>query len=66
MSTDPNDSLRASVVAAQKQYESDAAAAREARRGAFTAAQEKGLSLREIGELVGLDHSRIRQIIRGE
>jgi DNA-directed RNA polymerase specialized sigma24 family protein len=66
MPTDPQDALRAAVQAAQQQYESDAATAREARRNAFAMAQEKGLSLREIGELVGLDHSRIRQIIRGE
>lgn len=54
------------VKAAQKQFERDNKAAREARRKAFTQAQAKGLSLREIGELVGLDHSRVRQIIRGE
>jgi DNA-directed RNA polymerase specialized sigma24 family protein len=66
MPADPKDALRASVLAAQKQYESATATARTARRDAFAKAQEKGLSLREIGELVGLDHSRIRQIIRGE
>lgn len=54
------------VKAAQKQFERDSKAAREARRKAFGQAQKDGLSLREIGELVGLDHSRVRQIIRGE
>ncbi|MBS1893830.1 MAG: hypothetical protein JST59_21235 [Actinobacteria bacterium] len=54
------------VKVAQKQFERDSKAAREARRKAFGQAQKDGLSLREIGELVGLDHSRIRQIIRGE
>lgn len=54
------------VKAAQKQFERDSKAAREGRRKAFGQAQKDGLSLREIGDLVGLDHSRIRQIIRGE
>jgi DNA-directed RNA polymerase specialized sigma24 family protein len=54
------------VRAAQKQFERDSKAAREARRKAFTKAQKDGLSLREIGELVGLDHSRVGQIIRGD
>jgi DNA-directed RNA polymerase specialized sigma24 family protein len=53
------------VKAAQAQYERDSKAAREARRRAFAKAQKDGLSLREIGELVGLDHSRVGQIIRG-
>jgi DNA-directed RNA polymerase specialized sigma24 family protein len=64
--TDPKDALRASVRAAQERYESDIESAREGRREAFAKAQEEGLSLREIGELVRLDHSRVRQIIRGE
>jgi len=54
------------VEAAQKQFERDSKAARDARRKAFAQAQKAGLSLRDIGELVGLDHSRVRQIIRGE
>lgn len=52
--------------AAQKQFERDSEAARRARRKAFSKAQKAGLSLREIGELVDLDHSRVGQIIRGE
>lgn len=59
-------SARKAVEAAQKLFESDSQAAREARRAAFAQAQKDGLSLRDIGELVGLDHSRIGQIIRGE
>lgn len=55
-----------SVKVAQKQFERDSKAAREARRKAFAKAQKDGLSLREIGELVGLDHSRVGQIIRGD
>jgi len=54
------------VRAAQKQFERDSSAAQEARRKAFTQAQKEGLSLREIGEVVGLHHTRISQIIRGE
>lgn len=55
-----------SVQAAQRQFERDSKAAREARRKAFAQAQKDGLSLRDIGKLVGLDHSRVGQIIRGE
>lgn len=66
----PNDSQRQAaaraVKAAQKRFERDSKAAREARRKAFAKAQKDGLSLREIGELVGLDHSRVGQIIRGD
>jgi hypothetical protein len=54
------------VKAAQKQFERDSKAAREARRRAFAQAQKDGLSLRDIGELVGLDHTWVRKIIRGE
>jgi len=39
---------------------------RAERSGAFAQAQKDGLSLRDIGELVGLDRSRVGQIIRGE
>ena len=66
----PDDSQRQAaaeaVKAAQKQFERDSKAAREARRKAFTRAQKEGLSLRDIGALVGLDRSRVGQIIRGE
>jgi DNA-directed RNA polymerase specialized sigma24 family protein len=54
------------VKAAQRQFERDSRAARNARRKAFAKAQKDGLSLREIGEMVGLDHSRVGQIIRGD
>ena len=66
MPTDPKDTLRASVLAAQERYDADTEATREARRDAFAKAQEEGLSLREIGEIVGLHHTRVSQIIRGE
>ncbi len=54
------------VLVAQKQFERDSKATREARRKAFAKAQAAGLSLRDIGELVGLDRSRVGQIIRGD
>lgn len=67
MPTDPQRKAAAKAVkAAQKQFDRDSKAAREARRKAFAKAQKEGLSLREIGELVGLDHSRVGQIIRGD
>ena len=67
MADDPKRKTAArEVKAAQKQFERDSKAARQARRKAFAKAQKDGLSLREIGELVGLDHSRVGQIIRGD
>jgi vacuolar-type H+-ATPase subunit H len=54
------------VKVAQKQFERDNKAAREARRKVFAKAQKDGLSLRDIGALLDLDHTRVRQIIRGE
>jgi len=67
MPIDPKHKAAAKAVkAAQKQFDRDSKAAREARRKAFAKAQKDGLSLREIGELVGLDHSRVGQIIRGD
>lgn len=66
MPTDPKDAARRSVLAAQERYEADTEATREARREAFAKAQEEGLSLREIGEIVGLHTSRIGQIIEGK
>lgn len=66
----PDDPKRKAVAkavkAAQNEFERDSKAAREARRKAFAQAQKEGLSLRDIGELVGLDRSRVGQIIRGD
>jgi DNA-directed RNA polymerase specialized sigma24 family protein len=66
MPPDPKDALRAGVRAAQERYEAEAKAARQARRNAFAQAQHEGLSLRDIGEAVGLHHSRVGQIIEGK
>lgn len=57
---------RKAVRAAQKQFERESDAAQRSRRKAFAQAQKEGLSLREIGEEVGLHHTRVGQIIRGE
>jgi hypothetical protein len=37
-----------------------------ARRESFERAQEAGLTLRDIGEVVGLHHTRVGEILRGE
>lgn len=67
MPTDPKRKTASKAVkAAQRQFERDSKAAREARRKALAQAQKEGLSLRDIGELVGLDRSRVGQIIRGD
>ena len=57
--------LRA-VKDAHAKFEREQAKAQESRRKAFAAAQEAGLSLRQIGEAVGLHHTRVSQIIRGK
>jgi DNA-directed RNA polymerase specialized sigma24 family protein len=59
-------SARRVVKAAQKQFERESDAAQKARRKAFAQAQREGLSLREIGEEVGLHRSRVAQIIKGK
>jgi len=66
MSPDAERKARQVVRAAQKQFERESIAAQRARRKAFTQAQREGLSLRAIGEEVGLHHTRVGQVIRGE
>lgn len=66
MPGDPKKALRNAVADAQERYEADTEAAREARRKAFAEARDEGLTMREIGGVVGLHHTRVSQIIRGE
>ena len=63
--SDDQKALRA-VRTAQAKFEREHAKAQDGRRKAFAAAQEAGLSLRQIGDEVGLHHTRVLQIIRGE
>lgn len=49
---------------AQASFEQDSAAVRAARRKAFADAQAAGLSLRELGEAVGLHYTRVGKILR--
>jgi DNA-directed RNA polymerase specialized sigma24 family protein len=57
---------RRAVKSAQKQFDRESAVTQKARRKAFAQAQKEGLSLREIGEEVGLHRSRVAQIIKGK
>jgi hypothetical protein len=57
---------RRAVRGAQAKFERDQDATRKERRKAFAEAQKEGLTVREIGEEVGLHHTRVSQIIRGE
>lgn len=57
---------RRAVRAAQVKFKRDQDAARKERRTAFAEAQRAGLSLREIGQEVGLHHTRVSEIINDE
>lgn len=57
---------RRAVREAQARFEREQSAAQKARRKAFAEAQKAGLTLRDIGEEVGLHHTRVGQIIRGD
>lgn len=54
MSDDAKRKARKAVRTAQKQFEQESSATNKLRRKAFAQAQKEGLSLREIGEEVGL------------
>lgn len=66
MSSSDVSKARQAVRAAQERFEQASSTAQRARREAFSEAQKQGLSLREIGEEVGLHRSRVAQIIKGE
>jgi predicted DsbA family dithiol-disulfide isomerase len=57
---------RKAVKAAQLQFDRESAATQKARRKAFADGQKAGLSLRDIGDEVGLHRSRVAQIIKGK
>lgn len=66
MPSDPKGKAIAEARRAQLDYERDVVTARKARRDSFARAQKAGLSLRDIGEAVGLHRSRVGEILRGE
>ncbi len=73
MSSDPKQKARAEVRRAQTEFERaqervqrQRAKARTARRKSFERAQEGGLTVRDIAEEIGLDFSRVAEILRGE
>jgi hypothetical protein len=66
MANDPKQKALADAQRAQLAYERDVEATREARRKSFERAQKAGLSLRDIGDAVGLHRSRVGEILRGE
>lgn len=66
MANDPRRKALADVKRAQRDYEHNVDAAREARRKSFERAQEAGLSLRDIGDAIGLHRGRIWEILKGK
>jgi DNA-directed RNA polymerase specialized sigma24 family protein len=66
MASDQKQKARAELRRAREDYERNFASAQEVRRESFERAQKAGLSLREIAEEVGLHHTRVREILRGE
>jgi DNA-binding Lrp family transcriptional regulator len=73
MADAPKQKARRAVQRAQADFERDQKQLREARaksrtkrRESFARAQEAGLSLRDIGEEIGLHPTRVREILRGQ
>lgn len=73
MPSDPKEQARAEVRRAQAEFERaqeraqrQRAETRAARRKSFKRAQERGLTVRDIAEEIGLDFSRVAEILRGE
>lgn len=63
---DAKEKARREVRKVQADYERQAARARTARSKGFERAQKAGLSLREIGEAVGLHWTTVRSAIKGK
>ncbi len=57
---------RRAAQKAQADYERALDKARDSRRAGFEKAQKAGLSLREIGEVVGLHWSTVHHILKGK
>jgi DNA-directed RNA polymerase specialized sigma24 family protein len=53
------------VKAIQKEFLRQTSDAHAARRRVFEEAQKAGLTLREIGELAGVHHTTVGEIVRG-
>ena len=53
------------VTAAQKEFLRQTSSSHAQRRKVFEKAQKAGLTLREIGELAGLHHTTVGEILRG-
>lgn len=66
MADDPKAEALADVKRAQLDYVRNVDAAREDRRESFERAQKAGLSLRDIGDAVGLHRGRVWEILRGK
>lgn len=66
MANDPKQKALADVKRAQRDYEHNVDTAREARRKSFERAQEAGLSLRDIGDAIGLHRGRVWEILKGK
>lgn len=69
MGSDAKQKVRADLRAAQATFEraeTQREKAGSARRKSFERAQKAGMTLREIGEVVGLHHTRVGQILRSD
>jgi len=67
MPSDPKQKAHTELRAAQAAFEraeSQREKAGSARRKSFERAQKAGMTLREIGEVVGLHHTRVGEILR--
>lgn len=64
MANDPKQKALADVKRAQRDYEQNVDAAREARRRSFERARKAGLSLRDIGDAIGLHRGRVWEILK--
>lgn len=69
MAGDAKQKVRADLRAAQTAFERAESQREEAasvRRKSFERAQKAGMTLREIGGVVGLHHTRVGQILRSD